>query len=63
MQRHPFDVVSAAVGVLVVALGIVVMTGEIGAFDADGGWWIALAAVVVGVAIIPWPRAGRPDDD
>jgi hypothetical protein len=56
MQRHPFDPVSAALGVLAVALGILVLTGELGAFDTDGAWWLALAAVVVGLAIIPWRR-------
>jgi hypothetical protein len=57
MQRHHFDPVSAALGVLVVALGVLVVTGELGAFDTDGGWWFALAAIVLGIAIIPWRRA------
>ena len=54
MQRHPFDPVSAALGVLAVVLGLLVLTGELAAFDSDGGWWLAVAAVIVGLAIIPW---------
>jgi hypothetical protein len=56
MQRHSFDPVSAALGVLAVALGVLVVTGQLGSFDTDGAWWIALAALVIGLAIIPWRR-------
>ena len=56
MQRHRFDPVSAVLGVLAVALGVLVLTGELDAFDTEGGWWLALAAVVIGLAIIPWRR-------
>jgi hypothetical protein len=54
MQRHSFDPVSAAIGVLAVILGLLVLTGELSGFDSEGGWWIAVAAVIVGLAIIPW---------
>jgi hypothetical protein len=56
MQRHPFDPVSAVLGVLAVALGVLVVSGQLGEFDTEGAWWIALAALVIGVAIIPWRR-------
>jgi hypothetical protein len=54
MQRHSFDPLSAVLGVLAVALGVLVVTGQLAAFDTDGAWWVALAALVIGVAIIPW---------
>lgn len=59
MQRHPFDLVSAALGVLAVALGVLVLSGELGEFDTEGAWWLAFAALVVGVAIIPWRRRSQ----
>ena len=54
MQRHPFDPVSAVLGVLAVALGVLVATRSLGGFDTAGGWWLAAAAAALGVAIIPW---------
>ena len=54
MQRHQFDPISAVLGVLAVVLGLLVLTGELAAFDSDGVWWIAVAGVIVGLAIIPW---------
>jgi hypothetical protein len=61
MQRHRFDPVSAVLGVLAVALGILVLTGELDSFDTEGAWWLALAAIVIGLAIIPW-RRGTPEE-
>ena len=61
MRRHPFDSVSAALGALAIALGVLVVSGEAGSFDARGGWWVAAAGVIVGLAIIPWRR--RPPAD
>ena len=60
MQRHPFDPVSAVLGVLAVALGVLVATRSLGGFDTAGGWWLAAAAAAVGVAIIPWNLLGAP---
>jgi hypothetical protein len=66
MRRHPLDPVSAALGILTVTAGLLVMLGESADIDTSGGWWIAVAAVLVGIAIIPWrlrPSAPRPDAD
>ena len=61
MRPHPFDAVSAALGLLVVATGAVV------AFDGtdaiDTGWWLALGALVLGLGLIPWMRTRRPEGD
>ena len=63
MPRHPFDVVSAALGILTVAAGLFVTLGEAGDLDARGSWWFAAAGVLVGLAIIPWRRrAGSTAD-
>ncbi len=65
MQRHPFDAVSAALGALAIALGALVASGTVGSFDTRGAWWLAGAAIVVGLAIIPWrtplERLGQED--
>jgi hypothetical protein len=64
MRRHPLDPVSAALGILTVTVGLLVMFGESVGIDTSGGWWIAVAAVLVGIAIIPWRlRPGTPDAD
>ena len=63
MERHRFDPVSAALGIAAVTFGVVVMAGEAADVDTGGGWWIAVAAVLVGLAIIPWRRpSGRRDE-
>ena len=54
MQRHPIDPVSGALGVLAGMLGILVATRSFGGFGSAGGWWLAAAAAVVGVALVPW---------
>jgi len=64
MQRHPIDPFSAALGVLAVVLGILVATRSLGGFDSSGGWWLAGAAVVVGVALLPWNvRSARAEQE
>jgi hypothetical protein len=60
MQRHPIDPLSAALGVLAVVLGILVATRSLGGFGTSGGWWLAGAAVVVGVALLPWNLRSAP---
>ncbi len=54
MQRHPIDPVSAVLGVLAGVLGVLVATRSFGGFGTVGGWWLAGAAAVVGVALLPW---------
>jgi hypothetical protein len=60
VQRHPIDPVSAALGVLAVALGVLVMARGLGDSDVSGGWWLAAAAIVVALAIVPWRGVRSP---
>ena len=59
MPRHPFDPVSAAVGIVIVTFGVAVMAGEAVDVDTRDGDPPATAAVLVGVAILPWRRPWR----
>jgi hypothetical protein len=65
VERHPLDAVSAAMGVLIVGLGVLVAVDALDAVHAQG-WWFALATLVVGLAIVPWRlprRAAGPAGD
>ena len=62
MARHPFDFLSAALGVVAVGLGVLVSTASIDRVDTDLGWWFALAALVLGLGLIPWNRRRSTDD-
>lgn len=55
MHRHPFHPMSAALGLALVALGVVVVFGleQIG---DDTIVWVAAAAALLGAAMIPWRR-------
>ena len=57
MHRHPIDTLSAALGAVTVTAGILVMTDTLHRIDDDSGWWVAVAALVVGLGLIPWNRA------
>jgi len=56
MRRHPIDPVSIALGLIAVGAGVLVTLGEAVDIDADAPWWIAVAGIVIGLAIIPWRR-------
>ena len=60
MRSHPFDPVSAALGLVAGAIGALVALG--GTDSIDTGWWIALGALVLGLGLVPWTR-GRDADD
>ena len=59
MRSHPFDAVSAALGLIVAAIGAVVAFDGTAAIDT--GWWLALGALVLGLGLIPWTRRRPPD--
>ena len=54
MRSHPFDPVSAALGLVAGAIGALVALG--GTDSIDTGWWIALGALVLGLGLVPWTR-------
>jgi hypothetical protein len=57
MRPHPFDAVSAALGLVVVGIGALVAFDGVDSIDT--GWWLALGALVVGLGLVPWNR-GQP---
>jgi hypothetical protein len=61
MRSHPFDAVSAALGLIAAAIGALVAFG--GTDSIDTGWWLAVGALVLGVGIVPWTRSRRPAVD
>jgi hypothetical protein len=66
MARHPIDTVSALCGLAVLTIAALVALGRTGALTSDSAWWIALAALVFGLALLPWGRVRRrhgSDDD
>lgn len=65
MPRHPFQPLAAAVGVVLVALGLVVAMSCVERLHESPVVWFAAAAVVLGLGMIPWtrrPPAGTDGD-
>ena len=56
MHRHPFQPASAILGLAAVLAGIVVAFGHVADLDGDATGWLAGAALLAGLAIIPWRR-------
>ena len=56
MHRHSIDPLSAVLGLAATAVGIVVAVGRADSFADDAVWWIALLALLLGVALVPWNR-------
>ena len=59
MPRHPFDPISAVLGILAVTTGLFVLLGAPVDVDNHGGGWIAVLIGLIGLAIIPWHRPRR----
>jgi hypothetical protein len=59
MRRHPFRPLDAVLGLAVVLLGVLVAVFGFEDVDEDNVvMWCAIGAVVIGLALIPWPRRG-----
>ena len=56
MRRHVFDPLSAALGVLAVALGVLVASAQLDELGSDAGAWIIAGVLVVGLGLLPWSR-------
>jgi uncharacterized membrane protein HdeD (DUF308 family) len=54
------DIVSGALGVLAVTLGVLIITGSIRHYENRGGWWLGIAGIVVAIAIVPWRATRSP---
>ena len=57
MSRHTFRPLDAVFGAAVVLLGVLVATFGFDRLDHDQ-WmiWFSVAAAVIGLALLPWPR-------
>lgn len=65
MKRHSFDPLSAALGITAVAVGLLIALAEIDDLEADGGLWLAIGALILGLGLIPWVRqrtSSEPDE-
>ena len=61
MRRHPFRPLDAVLGLVVVLLGVLVAVfGFEDVEDDNVVLWCAIGAVVIGLALIPWPRRQDP---
>jgi hypothetical protein len=58
MKRHSFQPLAAALGVGLIVLGLLVATFGFEAIDDDALIWAAVAAGLVGLALIPWRGSG-----
>ena len=54
MSRHVFDPVSAVLGTFAVVASLLVAIGVAVDLDIDMAWLITVAAILIGLAIIPW---------
>ncbi|MGY6501679.1 MAG: hypothetical protein ACXIVQ_12425 [Acidimicrobiales bacterium] len=52
MNPHRFDPVSAVLGAIAVAVGLLVATDSYDRLDTQGGWWLALGILALGIAVV-----------
>lgn len=62
MKRHAIDPLSAVLGLAAAAAGVFVAVGRADSFTDDAVWWIALLALLLGVALVPWNRRSYGSD-
>ncbi len=62
MDRHRFDPLSLVLGLLATGVGLFVLTGAADSNDVNLGAWVAGAAVILGLGVIPWGRRPPPAD-
>ena len=57
---HPFDPISAVLGILACLAGALTITGTLDPFGADdAGVWVAAAVATIGIAMLPWGLRSR----
>jgi hypothetical protein len=61
MDRHRFDPLSAALGVISLgAAAVVAGNAVLTTATYRAGWWVAVGALVLGLGLIPWPSRRSP---
>ena len=60
MKRHPADLASLVPGLIVASVAIAVMLRRTPSLIGGGAWWLAVAAIAFGLALIPWRGATPP---
>ena len=66
MRRHTFDPLSAALGILAIAVGVLVASAEFDEVGSDAAGWVIAGVLLVGLALVPWSRLRprrAPDDE
>jgi hypothetical protein len=60
MHRHTIDPLSAALGVVAAATGLLTAAGRADSIADNPTWGLAVVAILIGVALIPWTRRSAP---
>ena len=61
MARHPFDRLSAILGVAAIVAAVLVGSGQLAELNSNGlGVVLAAAVLLIGIAALPW--IGRRED-
>ena len=56
VDSHPFQPLDAVLGAVLVAVGVLVAMFGFEGVDDNVFVWVAIGAVLAGIALIPWPR-------
>jgi hypothetical protein len=59
MTAHRFDPLSAVLGIVAIVTGVLVVLGDTNPLSSDFGPWIAIGALAIGIALLPWRRRQR----
>lgn len=59
MTAHRFDPLSAVLGIVAIVTGALVMLGDTNPLSSNFGPWIAIGALAIGIALLPWGRRRR----
>jgi hypothetical protein len=61
VQPHPFRPLDAVLGLALIAVGVLVSVFGFENLDEDNLFvWLAIAAGVVGLSLLPWPHRRTP---
>ncbi len=56
MHRHTIDPLSAVLGLIAIGAGVAVASGRADSLAVNAIWWIAIVALLLGIALMPWSR-------